>query len=233
MAKKKTSIGKFFPDRKPARFIVRLFSEGETESVYLQKIASAHNVRVDNVCTVSSPVLLVSRAFKWVVENAKMLRKDSGANRIWVVFDDDAKVLDMEEVVRIWKSCPELCLADCKIRDRKRCEFTDVLSRINIGFMTPCFEIWGLMCLGSANSKAASNVVYPEHRHKIQRALHDVMPSYVHDGHPYFEIDKMTGWEQACDRADQWAKTYGEFPDCTHATRFAGIAPLVREIMSV
>lgn len=230
MDKRRPNLTKYFSERKPARFVVRLFSEGETELVYLQKIASAHNVRVTRELVVSSPVLLLSNAFKWVVDNAKMLRKDGGANRIWVVFDDDAKARDMAEVIRIWKVCPELCMKTCKIRDRNRCEYKDLLGRINIGFMTPCVEIWGLMCIDGASQKDSSKV-YSADRHKIQSLLHRQMPTYIHDGHPYFEIDKMKGWRQACDRADNWAHSSGPFPDCVRATRYAGISPLVREIM--
>lgn len=230
MAKRQQNLKKYFADRNPARFIVRLLAEGETESVYFQKIATSHNVRVSVEQKVSSPVLLLSNAIKWVVSNAKMLYNDNGQNRIWVVFDDDAKARDMEEVVRIWKTCPDICMRLCRIRDRNRCKYSDLLERINIGFMTPCIEIWGLMCMDGINPKAADKV-YPANRHKIQSLLHRRMPTYIHDGHPYFEIEKMKGWRQACDRADNWTQSYGIFPACIRATRYAGIAPLVREIM--
>ena len=230
MAKRQQNLKKYFADRNPARFIVRLFSEGETEAVYLQKIAALHNVRVSVVQKVSSPVQLLSNAIKWVVSKEKLLHQDNGQNRIWVIFDDDAKARDMKEVVRIWKTCPDLCMQFCKIRDRNRCEHGDLLERINVGFMTPCIEIWGLMCMDGINLKT-SDRVYPADRHKIQSLLHRQMPTYIHDGHPYFEIGKMKGWQQACDRADKWAQSFGRFPACIHATRYAGIAPLVREIM--
>lgn len=230
MVSRKRDLSKFFPDRTPARFIVRLFAEGETEAVYLQKIASSHHVRVESELIVSSPVRLLENAVKWSVDHAKMLRRDNGRNRVWVIFDDDAKAADMAEVIRVWKTCPETCSASCGIRDRNKCEFKDVIDRIRIGFMTPCVEIWGLMCAAGKDSKTAGRE-YPADRHKLQSMLHTIMPSYVHDGHPYFEIDKMSNWASACSCADNWARTFGTFPSCTRATRYAGIAPLVREIM--
>lgn len=225
MAKRKKNIAACLPERPSARFIIRLFAEGETEVVYLQKIAALHSVRINKELVDSSPIHLLTKAIKWTVEHAKILREDHGKNRIWVVFDDDAKARDMEEVVRIWKICPEECMKTCKIRDRNRCDFNDVLSRVNIGFMTPCIEIWALMCL----DKRVCN--YSLDRHKLQSELHHKMPSYKHDGHPYFDVDKMVEWRKACAQADDWRRTYGDFPNCMHAARYAGIAPLVREIM--
>ena len=230
MAKRKTkSLADFLPRRKEARFIVQLFAEGETEVQYLMDIARGRDVRVNHVCVVSSPVLLLSRAFRWVVENASMLRKDGGRNRIWVIFDDDDKVVDMNAVAEMWAKCPELCMKECKIRDRNRCRYNDLFQRIKIGYVKPCIELWALMCMDGVKG-SVSDEKYPVDRHEIQSILHKRMRTYVHDGHPYFDVAKMTGWFEACKQADLWSKSYAGFPDCLNATRYAGIYPLVKEI---
>lgn len=231
MAKKKKSNklpANFSRDR--FRFVVHLFSEGETELDYLQKIGKKGNVQVTRGCVVSSPKLLLQEAFMWVRENAKTLRKDGDFRRVWVVFDDDAKAMDMADVVDLWKHCPELCTKTCKVRDRNKCEYSDLFSRIKIGFMTPCVEIWGLMSTEDA-TKAAKRKEYSLDRHKLQSELHKRMPTYFHDGHPYFEVEKMVSTLDACQKAEDWISTYGNFPDCVNASRYAGIAPLVREII--
>ena len=230
MAKRKADISRFFPARVQFRFAVHLFAEGETEVDYLQKLACGRNVRIIPECVVSSPKVLVERAFKWVVDNAKMLRKEKDRHRVWIVFDDDTKAKDMSEVADIWTKCPDLCREACHIRDRNRCRYTELLDRINIGFMTPCIEIWGLMC-SERQSNAAKRKEYSPNRHTLQADLHKRMPTYVHDGHPYFEVDKMTSTQEACKMAFAWIATYGGFPDCLNATRYAGIAPLVKEIL--
>ena len=214
------------------RFVVHLFSEGETELDYLQTIGKSCNVQVTRGVVNSSPKVLLANAFKWVKSNAKTLRKEEDFRRVWVVFDDDAKAADMAEIVELWKKCPDLCAEACKIRDRNRCEYADVLERIKIGFMTPCIEIWGLMCTENF-TKAAKRKEYSLDRHRLQSELHKRMPSYVHDGHPYFEVDKMNSTLEACQKAEKWISTYGDFPDCVRASRYAGIAPLVKEILSI
>lgn len=230
MAKRKTkSLADFLPRRRGARFVVQLFAEGDTEVQYFKDIAHGRDVLVNKVCVISSPVVLLSKAFRWVVENASDLRKDGGMNRIWVVFDDDDKVNDMKAVAELWAKCPELCMKVCKVRDRNKCKYNDLFKRINIGYVKPCIELWALMCMDGSNG-ALADVKYPSDRHKIQSLLHRRMKTYVHDGHPYFEIAKMAGWAEACKQAELWAKSYVGFPDCLNATRYSGFAPLVKEI---
>lgn len=230
MAKRKTrSLASFLPRRKKARFVVQLFAEGDTEVQYFKDIAHKRDVLVNKVCVTSSPAVLLSNAFRWVVKNASNLRRDGGQNRIWVIFDDDDKVNDMKMIAELWVKCPELCMKECKVRDRNKCKYNDLFKRINIGYVNPCVELWALMCIDGIKGPL-TNMKYPINRHKIQSLLHRRMKTYVHDGHPYFEVDKMIGWAEACRQAELWSKSYDGFPDCLNATRYIGLAPLVKEI---
>lgn len=105
----------------------------------------------------------------------------------------------------------------------------DALVTINRTAIVSCLELWALMCVDGVEGPIA-DVKYPSDRHKIQSLLHRRMKTYVHDGHPYFEIAKMTGWDEACKQAELWSKSYAGFPDCLNASRYAGISPLVKEI---
>lgn len=214
--------------RGPSRFrlIVHAFMEGGTELDYLQKIAKGKNVRVQSGRIDSSPVALLGAAMKWCVDNAKTLRKSGCIDTVWVIFDDDEKVHDVEAVRRLWGQCAEQCMKHCRVRNRGQCGYSDVLSKINVAFMKPCVELWALMCTPGDGIGQ-----YPSNRHALQGMLNKVMPTYDHYRHPYFDVSKMTAWRDACAQAEKWEQTFGRFPDCLNATRFDGIAPLVKMIM--
>ena len=116
----------------------------------------------------------------------------------------------------------------CRVRDRKKCRFNDVLNMINVGFSKPCIELWALMCM----AESPERIQFSLDRHALQSQLTKAMPRYNHNRNPYFDVSKMAFWSNACELASQWERTFGTFPDCVAATRYVGIAPLVRRIMA-
>lgn len=55
--------------------------------------------------------------------------------------------------------------------------------RLNIALSNPCFELWGILHFRLQDA--------PIHRHAAQRLLSQLMPSYSHAGHPYFDMDLL------------------------------------------
>ncbi len=207
--------------------VVYLFHEGKTELGYLQALAKNRDIRIVPMPSVSSPVILLERALRFVVEVAKDLRYNSNAE-IWVVFDHDAKAKEMAEVGSVLTKCPERCDDDCKIRDIARCEARDVFDRIHVAFMSPCVEIWGILCteVGSKIDKL------PLDRHELQGLLHKLMPKYDHKSGAQLDVGKMTQTGVAIRRAKAWAATHGQFPECLNASHYAGIYSLVEKIIN-
>lgn len=217
--------------QQPSRFrlIVHAFVEGGTELDYLQNIAKGQNVRILGERTDSSPVVLLGAAMKWCVDNARILRTKRCVDTVWVIFDEDEKVREIEAVRKLWGQCAELCMRECRIRDRKRCGYNDVLRKINVAFLKPCIELWALMCLPKPETGRAQ---FSPSRHVLQSQLNKLMPTYDHSRHPYFDVSEMTAWREACAQAAEWERTFGNFPDCLKAPRFAGIATLVEMIQT-
>lgn len=207
--------------------VVYLFHEGKTELGYLQALAKNRDIRIVPMPSVSSPVILLERALRFVVEVAKDLRYNPNAE-IWVVFDHDAKAKEMAEVGSVLTKCPERCDDDCKIRDIARCEARDVIDRIHVAFMSPCVEIWGILCteVGSKIDKL------PLDRHELQGLLHKLMPKYDHKSGAQLDVGKMTQTGVAIRRAKAWAATHGQFPECLNASHYAGIYSLVEKIIN-
>lgn len=204
--------------------VVYLFHEGKTELGYLQALAKNRDIRIVPMPSVSSPVILLERALRFVVEVAKDLRYNPNAE-IWVVFDHDAKAKEMAKVGSVLTKCPERCDDDCKIRDIARCEARDVFDRIHVAFMSPCVEIWGILCteVGSKIDKL------PLDRHELQGLLHKLMPKYDHKSGAQLDVGKMTQTGVAIRRAKAWAATHGQFPECLNASHYAGIYSLVEK----
>ena len=125
--------------------IVYLFHEGKTELGYLQSLAKNRRIRIVPKLSIAAPVKLIEKAIRFAVEVADDLRGNPYAD-IWVVFDHDDKVEDMAGVKTAMSKCPPICKKGCKIRDIKRCEAKDAVAKIHIAFMSPCIEIWGIIC---------------------------------------------------------------------------------------
>lgn len=207
--------------------VVYLFHEGETELGYLQSLAKGRAIRIVPMPSVSSPVALLGRALRFAVESADDLRDNLNAE-IWVVFDHDEKAKEMAEVGAVLSKCPAKCVDGCRIKDIARCKSRDVLARIHVAFMSPCIEIWGILCTeeGSRMNRFSSD------RHELQRLLHKLMPGYDHKHRAQFDVGKMTCVEIAMKRAREWMNTHGQFPECLNAPHYAGIYPLVEKVLS-
>ena len=207
--------------------VIYLFHEGKTELGYLQALAKNRSIRIVPMPSVSSPVILLERALKFAVEVADDLRDNPNAE-IWVVFDHDAKAKEMSAVGSVLTKCPERCDDDCKVRDIARCEARDVFDCIHVAFMSPCIEIWGVLC--TEDGSKMDN--FPLDRHEMQRLLHKLMPRYDHKSGAQFDVGKMTQTEGAIRQAKAWVTTHGQFPECLNASHYAGIYPLVEKIIN-
>lgn len=208
--------------------VIYLFHEGKIELGYLQSLARNREIRIVPRPSVSSPVVLLSRALQFAIEHNDLFADNPDAE-IWVVFDYDSKAKDFEKARTILMKCPDPCKPDCMIRNIKRCEYCAAIDRIHVAFMSPCIEIWGLLCTeeGSRIDKIS------EDRHELQRLLHKFMPRYDHKRGAQFDLDKMTKTKEAIKRAKGWCGTHGNFPECLQAPHYAGIYPLVEKILSI
>jgi len=208
--------------------VVYLFHEGKTELGYLQSLARNREIRIVPRPSVSSPVVLLTNALRFAIDNSDVF-EDNPSAEIWVVFDYDAKARDMVVAESILSKCPEPCRDDCKIRDIGRCDERIAIDRIHVAFMAPCIEIWGLLCT-EVGLRMDS---FPEDRHELQRLLHKCMPRYDHKRGAQFDLDKMVHTNEAIRRAKEWATTHGSFPECLNASHYAGIYPLVEKIIAL
>lgn len=192
--------------------IIYLFTEGDTELRYLQDVAQGRRVKVVPVDEVSTPWVLTSKARDWAWANRKLFSDDSKRS-IWVIFDDDEKTQDIARTKNELNNLP------------KGFRKGGVVPDISIGYMKPCIEIWGAMCVqGDAKG-------IPSMHTQMEAKLKKVMKGYDHNSNRYFDLKQMTKTQQAIDLAKDWEKTYGKFPKCVGtAARFAGIATLVEMI---
>ena len=210
----KRSVRKSRFGSKPASRVVYLFREGETERQYLQDLSDGCGIHVTPVLSVADPLDLINGAVAFLNANADDFRRNS-ALEIWIVFDDDEK----PSVPVAMKAFPATL---------RRIKNANLRSRIHVGFMKPCIELWAVMCLpGGLRAFGKAN----GHR-KMESLLRSLMPTYRHDGNPYFDISKMTEWREACKRAQDWERQWGPFPDCVSATWYAGIHELVMRIQT-
>ena len=207
--------------------VVYLFHEGKTELGYLQSLARNREIRIVHRPSVSSPVVLLTSALRFAIDNSDVF-EDNPSAEIWVVFDYDAKARDMAVAKSILSKCPNLCRDNCKIRDISRCEERLAIGRIHVAFMAPCIEIWGLLCTEDGSRMDR----FSEDRHELQRLLHKCMPRYDHKRGAQFDLDKMVHTNEAIRRAKEWATTHGSFPECLNASHYAGIYPLVEQVLS-
>lgn len=208
--------------------VVYLFHEGKTELGYLQTLAKNREIRIVPKPSVSSPVVLLTSALRFAIDNSDVF-EDNPSAEIWVVFDYDSKAKDLETARTILQKCPVQCRTDCKIKNIERCEYRIAIDRIHVAFMSPCIEVWGVLC----TEEGAGMDKISENRHELQRLLHKLMPRYDHKRGAQFDLDKMTQTKEAIKRAKGWQGTHGKFPECLHAPHYAGIYPLVEKILSI
>lgn len=194
-------------------FVAYLFSEGETETRYLQDLAKKHNVKVLPVYCISSPRMILSKARDWAYANRSEL--DSLHKQVWALFDDDEKVADIQRAVREFNAKP------------KGYKKNTVVPKINVGYMKPCIELWGAMCI-TGNAKSL-----PQMHAQMESKLKQLMKGYDHDSNRYFDVSQMKQTPKAIALAKSWEHNCGPFPACVgHASKFAGIYSLVERILS-
>ena len=196
--------------------VIYLFCEGKTESEYLKELSSGSGFRIVTRGEEASPASLIESAVDFLLDAD--IAKDFKANpnnEVWIVFDDDEK--------------PEVPIAMKAFSAAlRRIKKAGLGSQIRVGFMKPCIELWAVMSL-PGGLRAFGNA--KGHR-KMESLLRSLMPTYRHDGNPYFDISKMTEWREACKRARDWERQWGPFPDCASATWYAGIHELVMRIQT-
>ena len=183
--------------------VIYLFCEGKTESEYLKELSSGSGFRIVTRGEEASPASLIESAVDFLLDAD--IAKDFKANpnnEVWIVFDDDEK--------------PEVPIAMKAFSAAlRRIKKAGLGSQIRVGLPG------GLRAFGNAKG----------HR-RMESLLRSLMPTYRHDGNPYFDISKMTEWREACKRAQDWERQWGPFPDCVSATWYAGIHELVMRIQT-
>lgn len=194
--------------------VIYLFREGSTEYEYLKEISIGSGFQIVPRSMQSDPVFLVNSAVGFLSDSdvASDFVKNPGYE-VWIVFDDDEKPV----ISTVMRSFPAML---------RRIKNASLRTRVHVAFMKPCIELWAVLCLKDG-IRLYTNA--PGHR-KMESLLRKHMPSYRHDGCPYFDIAKMPEWKKACEQARQWEGTWGTFPNCNSATWFAGIHELVRRI---
>lgn len=204
-------------------YVVHVFSEGGTELRYLYDIAKNKCVKIVPVpCRTSSPHVLMQKARDWAYEhqeffNGRRLR-DGAQHLIWVLFDDDEKTVDIAQTKSEFSNSPS-GVSPAKLKHYKP-------PRIHVGYMKPCIEIWGAMCV-------KGDVKGLPHTHgAVEAALSKIMKGYDHSSNRYFDVKQMVNTEKACTLAEQWENTHGAFPACVNATYFACIHRLVSLVYS-
>lgn len=120
-------------------------------------------------------------------------------SEIWVIFDDDGRNAEVREAINIIKQSGK---------------------NICLAYMKPCIEIWPLLHNGIDNVNSQS---------EAQSRLECIMPSYRHEGKPYFDLSKMPHYEQAVSKAHRWEVSLGGEPEY-NASKFAGIYKLTDSI---
>ena len=120
-------------------------------------------------------------------------------SEIWVIFDDDGRNAEVREAINTIKQSGK---------------------NICLAYMKPCIEIWPLLHNGIDNVNSQS---------EAQSRLESIMPSYRHEGKPYFDLSKMPNYEQAVSKAHRWEVSLDGEPEY-NASKFAGIYKLTDSI---
>jgi len=204
-------------------YVVHVFSEGETELRYLYDITKKKSVKIVPVpCRTSSPHMLMRQARDWAFEHQKLFTikrsQDGATHLIWVLFDDDEKTNDIAQTVAEFANLPR------GVSRARLKRYTP--PKIHVGYMKPCIELWGAMCVKGDNKGL------PRTHGAVESALSRIMKGYNHNSNRYFDVKQMVNTSKACKLAAQWENTYGEFPACINATYFACIHSLVTLICS-
>ena len=155
--------------------------EGATEAHYINGYRARHKgavvveVRVVGQCGVPSSV--VEAAVRERAQARRELRRDGLLAAVqlttWAVVDRD------EHPPAIVGRARDLAASN----------------DVHLLMSNPCFELWPLLHLAEQSAWI--------HRHDCQRRLHEVMPRYHHDEHPYVDLDPLDGREAEAERRAQ------------------------------
>ncbi len=198
----------------PFKLVVNLFHEGHTELRYLQDLVKDKKnlIKISSQKCVSDPVTLIKKAIDSVAKPSHF----SVPAETWVIFDDDEKMEEVEVAGKLYKNW----VAHAKTPEK-----------LHIAYMKPCIELWAVLCV---EEKFPQKDIKNRKNHKaVERYLEKIMPTYKHDGSPYFDLRKMTHYDSAFEHQRQWEQTFGKFPECCRATFYAGIAPLICKILDL
>lgn len=207
-------------ERVPFELVLYLFSEGSTEIEYLKDLVRylklEKRIRVISpIQPVSAPHKLLDESLRWI---ERKYQRESLGKRVrvefWLLFDDDERPDEMER------------LQSAISTNQKRIE----KAGLRFAWMAPCIELWPLLHLMVPSRT-------PQAHHAIQSRLEREMPSYKHEGNPYFNLSGDLGDPQKINlailRGEQLSASVDPFPQCLgHATRYAGIHPIVKQILS-
>ena len=194
--------------------VVYLFHEGETEFRYFQDISANRLVRITRGSRNAAPVKLLQEAVAFAKRQSAVILRTTPDPHIWVVFDDDEK--------------PDIRNAADWFVENRAAIPEGLRDRFHVGYMKPCIELWGMLCHPKGKTLFRRAKTHVSMQHELSR----IMPSYNHDGNPYFDAAAMTEIAFACTTAENWERTSGCFPDCVDTSYFAGIHPLVNTITS-
>ena len=202
------------PNAERLRFssTVYLFYEGLTELRYLQDISAGNLVHIVKGGQNAAPVKLIEMAVRFVRKEGKRILRTIQDPHIWIVFDDDEKP-DIRGAAE-WFAHHSASIPDT------------FRERVHVGYMKPCIELWGMLCHPKGKKAFRRALTHTA----MQRELHRIMPTYEHEGNPFFDVAAMIEIPFATKMAKNWERTFGPFPMCTGATFFAGIYPLVESI---
>jgi len=121
---------------------------------------------------------------------------------VWVIFDDDEKGALIKEAFQLIDASPQ---------------------KLFVAYQKPCIEMWALLHMRLVNVQT---------HEEAQTLLESKMPKYKHAGHPYFDLEAMTDYDWAVNRAREWEETFrGELQ--AEASKYAGIYRLTEKIRRV
>lgn len=173
--------------------------EGKTERSYLQEFAKRNpKVKVTILAENSSRIKLLEKALEFSNDNKL---------ETWIVFDRDDRIEEAKEVYNRVEN----------FNKKKK-------SKINVAYLSPCFEVWALIHFRSNN--------IPNSPREVQKALAGYI-KYDHSKSPIIEVQKLEdGYSKAVQIAKNWEISLAGFPEYT-ASLFAGIFRLTEFIRNL
>lgn len=144
---------------------IYVLCEGEvTEPQYLYQFSAQHINELVKVCPIPGvgvPLTVVNKAIELKTDLLKIARQKGDSFR---------------KAFSVW------CLVDVDEHPNlEAAKHLALTKNIHLCISNPCFELWGLLHLQHQDA-------YID-RHKLQSALHEIMPKYHHDSSPTLDFD--------------------------------------------